>query len=195
MSLDIEYWQSRIPVGTDYGDENHINAMKAEIADLRAALGKANASADQWSATAATNWNATLASHQGVAVPAGWRLVPVAAPDVITVAIENEIDSQLYASGSSPADMVRQDGAEVWAAAIAAAPQPPAVKGADPRPLFDRKLADLEQRGYEVIGRILHKDGEYALFDSSCRWLSTPQYQRLMHEQDGSLFAQPGAGA
>lgn len=67
----------------------------------------------------------------------------------------------------------------------------PAVKEADPRPLFDRKLADLQQHGYEVIGRILHKDGQYALFDSSCRWLDTPQYQRLMHEQDGSLFAVP----
>lgn len=66
---------------------------------------------------------------------------------------------------------------------------------ADPRPLFDRKLADLEQRGYQVIGRILHKEGQYALFDSSCRWLTTPQYQRLMHEQDGSLFAAPVAAA
>jgi hypothetical protein len=60
-----------------------------------------------------------------------------------------------------------------------------------PAPLFDRKLADLEQRGYAVIGRILHKDGQYALFDSSCRWLTKPQYQRLMHEQDGSLFSAP----
>jgi Zn finger protein HypA/HybF involved in hydrogenase expression len=63
----------------------------------------------------------------------------------------------------------------------------------DKRPLFDRKLAELRQRGYEVIGRVLHKDGEYALFDSSCRWLTKPQYQRLMHEQDGSLFATPKA--
>lgn len=55
--------------------------------------------------------------------------------------------------------------------------------------LFNRKLVDLESRGYEVIGRILHKEGQYALFDSSCRWLSKEQYQRLMHEQDGSLFA------
>lgn len=57
------------------------------------------------------------------------------------------------------------------------------------RALFDRKLADLEQRGHTVIGRILHKDGTYALFDGSCRWLTQPQYWRLMHEQDGSLFA------
>jgi hypothetical protein len=64
----------------------------------------------------------------------------------------------------------------------------PAVAPAAPS-LFDRKLANLQERGYEVIGRILHKDGEYALFDSSCRWLTQPQYQRLMHEQDGSLFA------
>jgi hypothetical protein len=67
------------------------------------------------------------------------------------------------------------------------------LKAQAPASLFDRKLLDLEQRGYTVIGRILHKDGQYALFDSSCRWLTRPQYQRLMHEQDGSLFAQPVA--
>lgn len=84
--------------------------------------------------------------------------------------------------------------ATVRAILAAAAPQAQAVEPvADPRPLFDRKLSDLQQRGYEVIGRILHKDGEYALFDSSCRWLTKPQYWRLMHEQDGSLFATPPA--
>ncbi|MGO4382055.1 hypothetical protein [Pseudoduganella sp. RAF53_2] len=76
---------------------------------------------------------------------------------------------------------------------VAFAASPQADEAPDPRPLFDRKLADLKQRGYEVIGRILHKDGEYALFDSSCRWLTQPQYWRLMHEQDGSLFAEPKA--
>lgn len=60
---------------------------------------------------------------------------------------------------------------------------------ASPLSLFARKLAYLRQRGHEVIGHILHKDGQYALFDSSCRWLTQPQYQRLMHEQNGSLFA------
>lgn len=84
--------------------------------------------------------------------------------------------------------------AEQMRAALATAPvQPVAVPDGDPRPLFGRKLADLEQRGYEVIGRILHKGGQYALFDSSCRWLEKAQYQRLMHEQDGSLFAAPAA--
>ncbi|WP_290872075.1 hypothetical protein [Aquabacterium sp.] len=80
---------------------------------------------------------------------------------------------------------------------VADAAQGQVVVGAGNLPLFDRKLADLEQRGYEVIGRILHKEGQYALFDSSCRWLTKPQYQRLMHEQDGSLFAdkQPAADA
>jgi hypothetical protein len=76
-----------------------------------------------------------------------------------------------------------------------ATPAQATPEGGHPQPntLFDRKLADLQQRGYEVIGRILHKDGEYALFDSSCRWLTQPQYWRLMHEQDGSLFAEPKA--
>lgn len=59
-------------------------------------------------------------------------------------------------------------------------------------PVFARKLADLQQRGYHVLGHILHKDGEYALMDGSCRWLTQPQYQRLMHEQDGSLFGPAG---
>lgn len=66
-----------------------------------------------------------------------------------------------------------------------------ALLAAAPESLFDRKLVNLEERGYVVIGRILHKDGQYALFDSSCRWLDKAQYQRLMHEQDGSLFAAP----
>ncbi|KQQ32010.1 hypothetical protein ASF61_16890 [Duganella sp. Leaf126] len=50
------------------------------------------------------------------------------------------------------------------------------------------KLAQLLQRGHAVIGHILHKDGQYVLLDGSCRWLTKPHYQRLMHEQDGSLF-------
>lgn len=69
----------------------------------------------------------------------------------------------------------------------------PTRQALEPNTLFDRKLAHLQQRGYEVIGRILHKDGEYALFDRSCRWLTQPQYWRLMHEQDGSLFAESKA--
>lgn len=78
-------------------------------------------------------------------------------------------------------------------ARTAIAQRPASAAPSDPRPLFDRKLANLEQRGYAVVGRILHKDGEYALFDSSCRWLTQPQYWRLMHEQDGSLFAEKPA--
>lgn len=40
----------------------------------------------------------------------------------ITVAIEAEIDKQLLASGMHPLAMCRQDGADVYAAMIAAAP-------------------------------------------------------------------------
>lgn len=55
-----------------------------------------------------------------------------------------------------------------------------------------RKLAGLHKRGYQPIGTVLFNgEDQYALFDSPCRWLTAAQYQRLMHEQDGSLFATP----
>jgi hypothetical protein len=51
-------------------------------------------------------------------------LVPRYATNAIACAIEAEIDSQLVASGLSPIQMQRQDGHDVWEAAIAvAAPQ------------------------------------------------------------------------
>lgn len=77
------------------------------------------------------------------------------------------------------------------ARATPAQPVQPCIAASEKHPLFYRKLADLQQRGYEIFGHILHKNGEYALFDDSCRWLTQPQYWRLMHEQDGSLFATP----
>ncbi|OEZ90701.1 transcriptional regulator [Duganella phyllosphaerae] len=78
-----------------------------------------------------------------------------------------------------------------------AAPVPPhaCTAGTLATQLGARKLANLVERGHEVIGHILHKDGQYALFDGSCRWLTKPQYQRLMHEQDGSLFGPAAAPA
>lgn len=127
------------------------------------------------------------------AVPEGFQLVPKRLPDaMIEAAMQAHYGKNCV--GARGIDMavngINYDGAQAmrrfWKGALAAAPTPPA----QPAPsLFDRKLADLQSRGYEVIGRILHKDGEYALFDDSCRWLTQPQYQRLMHEQDGSLFA------
>lgn len=56
----------------------------------------------------------------------GWKIVPVEATNEIICAIEAMVDQQLIASGSSPADMVRQDGSDIWDAAIAAAPSPEA---------------------------------------------------------------------
>jgi hypothetical protein len=168
MSAHIKTWQERMQdrFGSDLmrglGKTAEVVSgtyKDAEIAELRAAL----------------------QSRQGVAVPAGWQLVPVVATDDMWIAF--------CASYHGKKDGTDWD--DCWKALLAAAPQPPAVKEAAPRSLFDRKLADLQQRGYEVIGRILHKNGQYALFDSSCRWLTRPQYMRLMHEQDGSLFAPP----
>jgi hypothetical protein len=65
-----------------------------------------------------------------------------------------------------------------------------AVVGTVPR-MAEFKTDDLVRRGYRKVGYILtSEDGkEYALSDSSVRWLTQPQYWRLMHEQDGSLFA------
>lgn len=62
--------------------------------------------------------------------------------------------------------------------------------GTIPR-MAEFKTDDLVRRGYRKIGYILASENgqEYALSDSSVRWLSQPQYWRLMHEQDGSLFA------
>jgi hypothetical protein len=111
----------------------------------------------------------------------GQELPPLPEPDG-----SDEGDGRMEAIKYWLADSMR-DYARAALAATQQAAEP------DKRPLFERKLADLQKRGYEVIGRILHKNGEYALFDSSCRWLTQPQYWRLMHEQDGSLFADRAA--
>lgn len=52
-------------------------------------------------------------------VPPGYKLVPIAATNEIVCAIEHEIDNQVDASGMSGV-MHRQDGQQVWDAAIAA---------------------------------------------------------------------------
>lgn len=73
--------------------------------------------------TALAAWQARAALDRP-AVPDGWQIVPKQAPDVIICAIESMVDQQLVASGSSPVDMVRQDGSDIWDAALAAAPAP-----------------------------------------------------------------------
>lgn len=70
---------------------------------------------------AAWNRRAALASHQSVAVPAGWALVPVAATD----------DMWLAFCASYHGKKDGTDWDDCWAALLAAAPQPPAVKEAD----------------------------------------------------------------
>ena len=67
-------------------------------------------------------WRAALAATPSAsAVPDGWKRVPVVCTNEICCAIEREIDSQLAASGIA-GPMHRQDGAEIWNAALAATP-------------------------------------------------------------------------
>lgn len=149
---------------------------------------------------------AAIGKWHGAIIQAGPALVELAERTTAPVSLTDDDLTQEFSldaiiKGIRYADHGRHEGwqaelkecirIECNRAILAAAPAP--IQQASPVPLFDRKLADLQQRGYEVIGRILHKNGEYALFDSSCRWLTKPQYQRLMHEQDGSLFATPPA--
>lgn len=62
-------------------------------------------------------------------------------------------------------------------------------------PLTERKTADIISRGYKKVGYVLQNEaGEYCLSaQSAVRWLKQNEYWRLMHEQDGSLFAAPTA--
>lgn len=69
--------------------------------------------------------HATGAKQLEPTIQPGWRLVPISAPNEVVCAIEAMVDQQLIASGSSPADMLRQDGADIWDAALAAAPAAP----------------------------------------------------------------------
>ena len=64
--------------------------------------------------------------------PEGMVMVPLKATNSITCAIENEVDSQLVASAMDPRLMHRQDGSDVWDAAIAAVSAPP-TSSADSR--------------------------------------------------------------
>lgn len=91
MSAHIKTWQER----RDGVFISERDARDAEVAELRAAL-----------------------ASQSVAVPTGWRLVPVELTEAMVDAVAF-IDSER----ESP-----------WAAYLAAAPQPPAVK--EPQPLF-----------------------------------------------------------
>jgi hypothetical protein len=59
-----------------------------------------------------------------MAVPDGWKLVPEVPTNEIICAIERTVDEQLVASGMWAADMQRQDGADIYDAALAAAPSP-----------------------------------------------------------------------
>lgn len=72
-------------------------------------------------------WNrrAALASHQGVAVPAGWALVPVKLADEMVIAFAEKWYAKRQAIDDPDMD-------DAYAALLAAAPQPPAVKEAEP---------------------------------------------------------------
>jgi hypothetical protein len=69
-------------------------------------------------------------------------------------------------------------------------------KDAERAPLTDRmterKTAEVTRtHGYQIVGYVMQKPGgDYCLSSQSAvRWLDARNYWRLMHEQDGSLFA------
>lgn len=79
----------------------------------------------------------TLESRHGVAVPAGYALVPLKPTDEMVVAFAE----QWYAKRQAIDD---PDMAEAYADMLAVAPQPPAVKEAEPlRPAPARTSSDL----------------------------------------------------
>ena len=58
--------------------------------------------------------------------------------------------------------------------------------------LTNVKTADIASRGYSIVGYVLRRDDSQEICisaESAVRWLAQNQYWRLMHEQDGSLFA------
>lgn len=56
--------------------------------------------------------------------------------------------------------------------------------------LTNRKTASIVERGYAIAGYVLrNKAGDYSLSaGSAVRWLPAAHYQRLMHEQNSTLF-------
>jgi hypothetical protein len=70
-------------------------------------------------------WEAFQAGAE-LDVPAGYKLVPIAATTEMVYAIEREMDNQLIASGIMEL-MHRQDGQHVWDAAIAAWQRAPTI--------------------------------------------------------------------
>lgn len=62
--------------------------------------------------------------------------------------------------------------------------------------LTNRKTAEIAKTDYNIIGYVLRReDGDAVCIsaESAVRWLPEAHYWRLMHEQDGSLFANPTA--
>lgn len=62
--------------------------------------------------------------------------------------------------------------------------------------LTNRKTAEIAKTDYNIIGYVLRReDGDAVCIsaESAVRWLPEAHYWRLMHEQDGSLFATPPA--
>lgn len=82
------------------------------------------------------------------------------------------------------------------APAASEAPSLTATHG--PLHLTNRKTANIVERGYNIVGYVLRRaDGAEVCLsaESAVRWLPQAHYWRLVHEQDGSLFQLPQAGA
>lgn len=62
-----------------------------------------------------------------------------------------------------------------------------------PLHLTNRKTAEIASTDYNIVGYVLRReDGDAVCIsaESAVRWLPQAHYWRLMHEQDGSLFAE-----
>lgn len=89
-------------------------------------------------------------------------------------------------------------GKEYAAPAVtqAATSEPALTATHGPLHLTNRKTAQIAATDYNIVGYVLRRtDGDAVCIsaESAVRWLPQAHYWRLMHEQDGSLFAAPVA--
>jgi hypothetical protein len=96
-----------------------LNMLRRDAQEGRHARGEL---ADEISASIAAPTPERADADTAGAIPEGWKLVPTAPTVEMIVAIENQIDSQLTASGMDPRHMFRQDGEYVYEAMLAATP-------------------------------------------------------------------------
>lgn len=130
MSAHIKTWKERVEL-SGYGPDWATRSRDAEIAELRSALEDATNNAGQWQKIgekavddliACSAERVALAS-QGVAAPAGYAIVPLKPTEAMHAAAVRTLTRCAGNADFPP---------RVYAAMLSAAPQPPAVKEAEP---------------------------------------------------------------